>query len=77
MQEPQMRDNTCIADLPEPITQININYLPEFDIMDYDLSDPKDTKKYFEAPESFFAGVNDEFLRQMGHIIGEKNLIVK
>ena len=42
-----MRDNTCIADLPEPITQININYLPEFDIMDYDLSDPKDTKKYF------------------------------
>lgn len=42
-----MRDNTCIVDLPEPVTNIKINNLNPFDINDYDLSEPKEQKKYF------------------------------
>lgn len=41
-----MRDNTNVM-LPDPIYKIDISHLPDFDIADYDFSDPKEMKKYF------------------------------
>ena len=38
-------------ELPEKIESIKINSLPEFDIEDYDLSNPKELNNYFKSIE--------------------------